>query len=60
MQRTGNGAGAHNTTGGVRMYEQASIGQTWVSNSKGNVRWQNWTGRQIYKYRYAGPTKDQS
>jgi hypothetical protein len=60
MQRTGNVAGAQNTTGGVTMYEQAAIGQTWVSNSKGNVRWQNWMGRQIYKYRYAGPKKDQS
>ena len=38
------------------MYHQASIGQTWVSE-KDNNRWQNWTGRQIYKYRYTGPKK---
>lgn len=37
------------------MYEEAAIGRTWVSED--NVRWQNWMGRQIYRYRYAGPKK---
>jgi hypothetical protein len=41
--------------GGVEMYEQANIGQTRVSAN--DVRWQNWTGRQIFKYRYADPKK---
>ena len=40
------------------MYEQAMIGKTWVS--KDNDRWQNWTGRQIYKYRHADPKKGRS
>ncbi len=42
------------------MYQQASIWSDLGQQQKDNVRWQNWTGRQIYKYRYAGPKKDQS
>ena len=40
------------------MYERAMFGQTWVSKDK--VRWTNWTGRQIYKYRYTGPKQARS
>ncbi len=35
------------------MYQQTPYGQVWVS--KDGTRWNNWKGRQAYKYRYGGP-----